>query len=277
MSFEKRLRPQPNRNFKPWKVIQMWPHLDEIQGVFFEMKTIFFDADIAAKYGVDEAIIIANFAYWIEKNEANGRNFYDGRYWTYNSIDAFTKLFPFWTARQIRRILKSLEDQNVIITGNYNPSTYDRTTWYAFADGFDKNVNLHLTETSNGKDQNVQPIPDIIPEENNQCSLSSNENKEPRARKTSEPLCLFANSRYADFDTFAKEFTNPEFENIDIAYYYESVKDWSASGGKKKHDWIATARNFMRGDNRKGCLHVKTDAGLSDDAVKYLKMMDDAE
>lgn len=119
-----------------------------------------------------------------------------------------------------------------------------------------------------------------IKDENNAVagdSLFSETQKEPNTRRTSEPLCLFADSRFADYDTFAKEFDKPEFANIDVAYYYESVKDWSASGGKKKHDWIATARNFMRGDNRKGCLHVKTDAGLSDDAVKYLKMMDDAE
>lgn len=250
---------------------------DEIQGVFFEMEIIVFKSEIAKKYGVDEAIMIGNLAHWIEKNEANGRNFYDGRYWTYNSIEAFTKLFPFWTARQIRRILKSLEDKKVIITGNYNQSTYDRTTWYAFADGFDKNVNLHLTETSNGKDQNVQPIPDIIPEENNQCSLFSNENKEPRARKTSEPLCLFADSRYSNVDAFEQEFQKAEFANIDIAYYYESVKDWSASGGKKKRDWIATARNFMRSDLQRGCLHTKAGSGLSDGAIDYLKMMDDVE
>lgn len=238
------------------------------------MRTIFFDSEIAAKYGVDEAIIISNLAYWIEQNAANARNFFDGRYWTYNSIDAFTKLFPFWTARQIRRILKSLEDQNVIVTGNYNSSTYDRTTWYSFTDSFYQNVILHLTETSNGKDQNVKPIPNKKPEDN-ECSLFSDEKKEPRARKTSESLCLFADSRYFDFDVFAKEFQKPEYANIDIAYYYESVKDWSASGGKKKRDWIATARNFMRGDLQRGCLH--SNVGLSNDAVKYLKMMDDAE
>lgn len=247
---------------------------EETSGVFFRMEIIVFKSEIAKKYGVDEAIMIGNLAHWIEKNEANGRNFYDGRYWTYNSIDAFTKLFPFWTPRQIRRILKSLEDQNVIITGNYNQSTYDRTTWYAFADGFDKNVNLHLTETSNGKDQTVQPIPDIKPEDN-QCSLFSIENKEPRARKTSESLCLFADSRYLSFDVFAQEFQKPEFANIDVAYYYECVKDWSASGGKKKRDWIATARNFMRSDLQRGCLHTKADSGLSEGAINYLKMLDD--
>lgn len=240
------------------------------------MKTIVFDAEIAKKYGVDEAILISYLTFWIEKNEANGRNFYDGRYWTYNSTEAFTKLFPFWTARQIRRILKSLEDQNVIITGNYNQSTYDRTTWYAFADGFDKNVNIDLTETSNGSDPNVKPIPDIKPDDN-ECSLFPTGKKEPRARKTAESLCLFADSRFADYDTFAKEFDKPDFANVDIMYYFECVKDWSASGGNKKRDWIATARNFMRKDAERNCLHTFGGPSIveNESMRKYLTMMDD--
>lgn len=101
--------------------------------------------------------------------------------------------------------------------------------------------------------------------------------KKENVRRTSEQLCLFADSRFADYDTFAKEFDKPDFVNIDVAYYYECVKDWSSSGGKKKRDWIATARNFMRSDLQRGCLHTKADSGLSDDAIKYLKMMDDVE
>lgn len=101
--------------------------------------------------------------------------------------------------------------------------------------------------------------------------------KKENVRRTSEQLCLFADSRFADYDTFAKEFDKPEFANIDVAYYFECVKDWSASGGKKKRDWIATARNFMRSDLQRGCLHTKAGSGLSDGAIDYLKMMDDVE
>jgi hypothetical protein len=68
-----------------------------------------FDTDIACKYGVDEAIIIQNMAFWQVKNEANGHHLYDGRYWTYNSTKALTRLFPFWSEDQIYRIIKKLE------------------------------------------------------------------------------------------------------------------------------------------------------------------------
>ena len=128
-----------------------------------------FDTDIAALYGVDESIMIANLQFWIRKNEANGKHFHDGRFWTYNSIEAFTKLFPFWTARQIRRVLKSLEEKGVIVTGNYNTSAYDRTTWYAFGDSFLQKGQKHFTESSNGNDKSgksvINNVTDIKPDE----------------------------------------------------------------------------------------------------------------
>ena len=96
-----------------------------------------------------------------------------------------------------------------------------------------------------------------------------------RPRRTAEPAaCLFANSRYADFQKFDAEFTAPEFADVDIAYYYHAVADWSAQKGKKMKDWIATARNFMRGDMEKGKLHRLNPGGaLSPDAIEYLKDM----
>ena len=99
-----------------------------------------------------------------------------------------------------------------------------------------------------------------------------------RPRRTAEPAsCLFENSRFADYDAFAVEFAAPEFENVDIVYYYHAVADWSAQKGKKMKDWIATARNFIRSDMEKGKLHRLSGAGpaLSPDAIRYLQDMAD--
>lgn len=95
-----------------------------------------------------------------------------------------------------------------------------------------------------------------------------------RPRRTAEPAaCLFENSRFAEYNAFAAEFTAPEFADVDMVYYYHAVADWSAQKGKKMKDWIATARNFIRGDMEKGKLHRKsgTGPGLSPDALKYLQ------
>lgn len=99
--------------------------------------------------------------------------------------------------------------------------------------------------------------------------------KKSKLKGTTENLCLFADSRYSDFNTFCMEFSRKEFENVDIAYYYEAVKDWSAQRGKKMKDWIATARNFMRRDLEERKLHILQNPkmALSPDALKYLQEM----
>ena len=93
-----------------------------------------FNVEIAQKLGVNEAIIIRNFQHWLGKNKANNANFYDGRYWTYNSIGAFCKIFPFWTEHQIRNILKKLTSDGILIKGNFNKNPYDKTIWYSIDD-----------------------------------------------------------------------------------------------------------------------------------------------
>ena len=94
----------------------------------------FFDARIAKLYGVNCAVILQNIWHWIKKNEANGVNFYDGNYWTYNSTKAFSSLFPYLSAKQIETALKKLRDEGIIQTGNYNAVKYDRTLWYAITE-----------------------------------------------------------------------------------------------------------------------------------------------
>lgn len=138
-----------------------------------------FDATVAKEYGVNEAIMIANFQFWISKNKANGKNFVDGHYWTYNSKRAFLELFPFWTEQNIKTILKHLKDQGVIITGNYNKNNYDHTLWYAFADdntwlnnikqnntSLSENQPIDRLELTNRAAETNRPIPDIIPDIN---------------------------------------------------------------------------------------------------------------
>lgn len=123
-----------------------------------------FDVEIAAKYGLHEAIIIKHLDYWIAKNEANNKNYYEGSYWTYNSIKAFKELFPYMTERQISYTLKHLEKEGIIKVGNFNKSAYDRTNWYTLC----KNVKSILqfckmedTNMQNEFDKNDTPIPNI--------------------------------------------------------------------------------------------------------------------
>ena len=126
-----------------------------------------FDTDVAQKYGVNAAIILQNIGYWIKQNEANETNFYDGRYWTFNSKRAYGELFPYMSKRQIETAFQKLIEDGVIVTGNYNKLAYDRTLWYALTQKGKSILHFGEMENSkpgNGKPQNGEPIPDINPD-----------------------------------------------------------------------------------------------------------------
>lgn len=93
-----------------------------------------FNTDIANEYGIEEAIILHNLFFWISKNAANGKNFYDGSYWTYNSISGYAKLFKYINIDKIRRVIASLVKNGLIKKGNYNDNKMNHTNWYAFTD-----------------------------------------------------------------------------------------------------------------------------------------------
>ena len=121
-----------------------------------------FDIDIAKEYGILEAVLLDHFMFWTNKNEANGNNYFDGYYWTFNSMKAFAKLFPYASEGQIRRALKKLEENGLIITGNYNKSAYDRTTWYALTEigkCICQNCKMEVSKEENGNPETDKPIP----------------------------------------------------------------------------------------------------------------------
>ena len=125
-----------------------------------------FDTDVAEKYGVNAAIILQNIGYWIKQNEANDTNFYDGRYWTFNSRRAYRELFPYLSERQINTAFEKLISDGVIVTGNYNKLAYDRTLWYALTQKGKCILHFDIMEnpkTGNGNPKNGEPIPDINP------------------------------------------------------------------------------------------------------------------
>ena len=156
-----------------------------------------FNTDYAELYGIEEAIILENIAFWIKKNESNGTNFYDDYTWTYNSAESFNKLFPYITPSKIRRCLLKLEELNVLKSGNYNKAGYDKTKWYTICNvevsTFYKLKNgLYNLENGHYKMENrieqiVEPIPDI---------------------NTNINTVIKSIKKETNFDIMIKEFTN---------------------------------------------------------------------
>lgn len=73
-------------------------------------------------------------------------------------------------------------------------------------------------------------------------------------------LVKFGADGVNDYSEFEKLFATPEFEKVDLIYYFHTVADWSETkqGVKRtRTGWIATVRNFIRGDIEKKKLHLK--------------------
>lgn len=148
-----------------------------------------FDIDIATEYGMPAAVLLCHINHWIRKNEANGVNYHDGKYWTYNSIKAFNDLFPYMSEKVIRTALQKLETEGLIETGNYNVAAYDRTTWYALTQKgkcICTKGQMDLSQKANGFAPEGKPIPDIntdIKPNNNNTVESSAPKKSGQRRK----------------------------------------------------------------------------------------------
>ena len=102
-----------------------------------------FDIAIAQEYGMECAVIIKHLYFWIKKNQVCEKNFHDGRYWTYGSVKAFCELFPYMGDKKLRNAFKRLEDNGLIVVGNYNTLPFDRTNRLE-QDAYDKNINFSV-------------------------------------------------------------------------------------------------------------------------------------
>lgn len=185
---------------------------------FNSMTTHFFDTDDAVKYGVTEAIILANIRYWIAKNEANERHFYNGRYWTYNSYKAFAALFPYLSESQIKRAIHNLEEKGAISSGNFNSNVYDKTKWYSLNRPFDGTI------SSNREDEIVQPIPYINTNRNKAIHGEIEKKEKFTAPKLQEV------EEYVLSKGFNQAYAKRIFE------YYDSA-GWQDAKGQKVKNW----------------------------------------
>ena len=109
--------------------------------------------------------------------------------------------------------------------------------------------------------------------------------EEPKEKKTLfrnsavYKMVKFENGVGVDYSEFESKFATPEFEKVDFVYYFHTVSDWSDQKNMKrtKNGWLATVRNFIRGDVEKKKLHLKPEYKAPTQrlnvagAIEYLK------
>jgi hypothetical protein len=126
-----------------------------------------FSVEDAEEYGIECAILINHFKFWIEQNQAMGRNFHDGRTWMYQTQAEIAAIYPYWSEDVVFKTIKKLVDLGVLRKGNYNKSCIDRTLWYSFENEkmFTKpsNDGMDSAKRRNANRQMTDSIPDTNP------------------------------------------------------------------------------------------------------------------
>ena len=202
-----------------------------------------FDVDIAAKYGILEAILLNHINFWVQKNEANGEQFYNGRYWTYNTVKAYHELYPYATSGAIRRALNHLKDEGLIETGNFNKVAYDRTLWYTITENgkcICQKRQMDLSKSANGFVENSEPIPDIEPYI--KPDIYNRVPDKKRGSKRLKPPTL------EEVRAYCEERKN----NVDpqrFIDYYQS-QSWKKANGRPVTDWKACVRTWEQKDKK---------------------------
>ena len=120
----------------------------------------FYSRRVAVKVGLAASVIYAHICYWIRKNKANEKHFYNGKYWTYNSMKAFASYFPELTEKQVRTALEKLIQANLIESANFNKTGYDRTLWYSLKEE-NEDCQIDMPKNELPFAQKGTPIPNI--------------------------------------------------------------------------------------------------------------------
>lgn len=157
----------------------------------FAERPLVVDTTLARILGLNEAIVLQQVNYWIEINKKKNLNFYDDKYWTYNSIkDWREKIFEFWSLDTVRRAFASLEKSGILITGNYNKQKRDKTKWYSIdfskldeiVDGKEGGMHKCISaKCHNGLVQNApmqeckmpKPLPETSTETNSETNINN--------------------------------------------------------------------------------------------------------
>lgn len=85
-----------------------------------------FQPRLAKLIGVNEAIILNQIHYWLDKK----KNIINGIPWVYNSYKDWQQQICFLSVCTIKKVIRKLEALGIVKSGNFNKSKIDKTKWY---------------------------------------------------------------------------------------------------------------------------------------------------
>ena len=84
--------------------------------------------ELAVEIGFNESIVLLQLEYLLSISDHER----EGRVWTYQSLQELKDhYFPWWSVATIGRVIKRLEELELISIGHFNRAGYDRTQWFS--------------------------------------------------------------------------------------------------------------------------------------------------
>ena len=103
-----------------------------MSNIFYNIEPKVINTELACLLGLNEAIVLQQMHYWLEKNKAKAKNYHDNRFWTYGSLQEYRdRDFKFWSFNTVKRTIAKLTERGFLLASNYNKIRLDQTKWYS--------------------------------------------------------------------------------------------------------------------------------------------------
>lgn len=209
------------------------------------------DAPIARALGVNEAIVSYHLCFWIETNEREGKNFVEGRYWTYNSVRKFSDFIDFLSEKQIKHALNNLYDAGYLLKGHYSENKLDRSLWYSLSDKYYQEVfgeSIVPTGqiTLDPQAESIVPTGQMYISKIINIDIKNKDNKHStRTQCASERSLLKSHPK-----AYSKRYTNEEIDSAFESFWLKYPKKENKQEAKKAYinalNGVYTARSLPR-------------------------------
>lgn len=202
---------------------------------------------LAEEIGLNEAIIIQQIHYWLNRSGKPIEN----KRWIYNTYDEWQKQFPFWSVSTVKRTLNNLKKQGLLITGNYNKAGFDKTVWYTIDYDLLNRMNQRLGQNdptrrskwTDGLGQNEPTNTIDYTETTTETTKDTSSTQSKKNKPTKHKYGEFKNVLLTDDELkkLQEKFSDWEQRIDRLSIYIESV-------GKKYKSHYATILTWARKD-----------------------------
>jgi DNA-binding PadR family transcriptional regulator len=140
-----------------------------------------FDVTLAVEVGIEKAILLGGFHFWITENEKRKSelHFREGAYWTYDTAKGLAGKYPYLKEKSIYRWLDELEQEGWIKKRQFAlKGNLDKTTWFGRGQRLLDWLSAPISQNENSNSQNEKS------DSQNENSISQNETTNSQNEKS---------------------------------------------------------------------------------------------